>query len=178
MTDVAHIVGLDSSQRRERLFRGAELTDDEVNLEEESHGHRHSAGDDDDVQFAELLHPQIEQHDDEEEQHHDRAGINEDLDNADEKGIERDEEGGEAHEADNEAECARDRVAVDDDGGAKNQHEEGEEPEKDRAHTAIADCRLQIADWNRLPPRNLQSEICDLKLDFISSRSISAQRRA
>ena len=86
------------------------------------------------VDAPQLFRPQIEQHDDEKEQDHDRAGINEHLDYANEVCIERHEESGKSEKGNNQAESARDRVSINDHGGAEDEHEQCEDPEKPGGH--------------------------------------------
>jgi len=51
-----------------------------------------------------------------------------DLNDADEVGIERHEERGEPKERNDETQCARHRIAVDDHSGAKDQHQKSKDP--------------------------------------------------
>ena len=80
---------------------------------------------------ASLLCAQIEEHDDEKKKHHDRAGIDEHLNDADEKRVERHKERGKSKEGNNQAERARHRVAINDDGSAEDKHQRGSNPEEE-----------------------------------------------
>lgn len=66
--------------------------------------------------------------------HHDRAGINQDLNDADEEGIERHKQRRQPQETNDKAERAGDQVAIDDHGRAKDEHQGSEEIEQKWAH--------------------------------------------
>ena len=87
--------------------------------------------------------------------HHDRAGIDQHLDDADEVCVERHEKRGQTEKGNDQAERARDRVAIDDDGRAEDQHEQREEPEEEGRH------QMQNAEFGLQMTRlqHLKSEI-------------------
>ena len=62
-----------------------------------------------------VLVRRVQQHDDEEEQHHDRAGVDDDLNDRDERRVEQDVQTGERAERGDEQQHAVDRIALRDD---------------------------------------------------------------
>src|SRR4029453_11325702 len=101
-----------------------------IKLPEEDDGDSRAAGESNEVSLASLLCAQIEQHDDEKEQNHHRAGIDEHLNDADEKRVERQEERGQSKEGNDQAERARPRIAINDDGSPEDEHQRGSRSEE------------------------------------------------
>ena len=103
----------------------------------ESSEYRDPAGQCGDVEAAAGLGLEVEKHDDEKKKDHDRAGIDEDLDDPDEEGVEGDKERGEGEEGEDETHRAVDRIAEEDDGRGRGEHQHGEDPEQDGEHAVV-----------------------------------------
>ena len=105
-----------------------EVADDVKNLEKQSERDGDCAGGGQPIYLTSLFGAKIEKHDNEKKKNNDRAGVHQHLNDADEIGVERHEERGEAEERNDETECARHRIAVDNHSGAENQHQRRKNP--------------------------------------------------
>src|SRR5262245_27528817 len=100
-----HIITFCDRQGSERKLRLPQTSDNEIKLPEEDDGDSRAAGEGNEVDPASLLRAQIKQHDDEKKKHHDSAGIDEHLNDADEKRVERHKERGKSKEGNDQTEC-------------------------------------------------------------------------
>src|SRR6266705_3048079 len=87
--NVADIVGCRSCQRRKSLSGRFKMADYIKNLDEQGERDGDSAGRGQPVNVASFFGAKIEKHDDKKKEHHHGAGINQDLNDADEVSIER-----------------------------------------------------------------------------------------
>ena len=102
---------------------GLEVPDHRENLDDQDEGDDDSACGSQPIDPAPFLGPQVEQHDDEKEKHHHRACVNQHLNDSNKVGVERHEQRGETKERNDKAERACDRIAIENDGRAENQHQ-------------------------------------------------------
>src|SRR5262249_22506555 len=133
-TDLMDVVRCRSCEWRESLVRDTQSADDGKNLNNKRQRDRDATGGGDPINISKFFRAQIEQHDDEKKKHHDGAGIDEDLNDPNEVSVERDEERGQRQKRNNQAKRARDRIAVNDNGGAEDQHQQSGGPKEKRRH--------------------------------------------
>ena len=112
----------------------AKIADYVKNLHGQGERDGNSSGGRRPIDFAQLFRAQVEQHDDKKKEDHDRAGVDKDLNDADEISIERHEERGQSEKGHNQTQRTRNRIAVDHDGGPEGQHQDGEEPKEECGH--------------------------------------------
>jgi len=119
------------------LFGHSGATNDSKDLHEKRKSDEKATSESDPIHLAAFFRSKVEQHNNEQEQHHHGAGVDENLNDSDEKRIERHEQGGKPKETNYQTERTRDRVAVNDNGRAEDKHHDGEEPEEKRGHLLI-----------------------------------------
>jgi hypothetical protein len=96
-----------------------------------------SAGQGGNIEAPSGLGLEVEEHDDEKEKDHDRAGIDQDLDDPDEKGVESDKESSKGKEGEDEAHRAVHRIAEKNYGRGRDEHQHGEDPEQNGEHAVV-----------------------------------------
>ena len=127
--DVPHIVGcrsFDSAQDmpcewRKSLPRSLEVPDHKADLDEQDERYPDAARGSEPIDSTPFFGLQIKKHDDEKEKHHHGACVNQHLNDSHKECVKRHEESGQPKKRNNEAECARDRITIGDNGGAKDQ---------------------------------------------------------
>ena len=87
-TDVPHIVGCRSCQRRKSPSRRLKVPNDNADLNQQDHGHANAARGGEPVDPASFFGADVEKHDDEKKEHHHGACIDQNLNDADKKRVE------------------------------------------------------------------------------------------
>jgi hypothetical protein len=99
-----------------------EVPNHKANLNEQDERHADPARGSEPIDSTPFFGLQVKKHDDEKEKHHHRACVNQHLNDADKEGVKRHEQRSQSKKRNNEAQRARDRITIDDNSRAEDQH--------------------------------------------------------
>ena len=118
LANIPHII-CRRSERRKNPSRRLKVLNHDADLNQQDYRHSSAAYGTEPVDPASFLGADVQQHDDEKKEHHYGAGVDQHLDNPDEKCIELHEQRRKSKKRNNEAKRARDRIAIENDSRAE-----------------------------------------------------------